>query len=366
MLKTALNEIHRELGAQLVEFAGYEMPLKYTSINEEHTTVRDKVGLFDLSHMGEFLLSGPKAAAFVDYLVTNRVANLEPGEIVYSPMCYPDGGIVDDLLIYRLAADELMLVVNAANIDKDWEWVREHLPAEGVEARNLSRETTLIAVQGPLAEEVLAAVTALDLSAIPFYGWVRGAVAGAPELLVSRTGYTGEDGFEIYLPNEHAETVWRALWPVNTDRGGAAIGLGARDTLRLEMKYCLYGNDIDKTTNPLEAGLKWTVKLKKDDFIGKEALQRVKAEKVSRKLICFEMQERGIARHGAECYDEEGGAIGHVTSGTMSPSLGKAIGLAYLSRGHTKSGSGFLVDIRGKHRRAVVVKPPFYQEGSRK
>ena len=282
MLKTALNTIHRELGAQLVDFAGYEMPLKYTSINDEHITVRDKVGMFDLSHMGEFFLRGPKAVAFVDYLVTNDVAGLEPGNVVYSPMCYPDGGIVDDLLIYRLAEDELMLVVNASNIDKDWEWVTEHLPAEGVSAQNLSRETALVAVQGPLAEEVLAEVTDIDLPAIAFYAWARGTVAGVPDLLVSRTGYTGEDGFEIYLPNEHAETVWRALWPLNTARGGMAIGLGARDTLRLEMKYCLYGNDIDKTTNPLEAGLKWTIKLDKSDFIGKEALQLVKREKVSR------------------------------------------------------------------------------------
>lgn len=366
MRKTSLNAIHQELDAQLIEFAGYEMPVKYSSINEEHLTVRESVGMFDLSHMGEFHLAGPGAVTFVDGLVTNDVAALEPGQILYTPMCYPDGGIVDDLLVYRLGDDELMLVVNASNIEKDWAWVEEHLPAEGVTAENRSYQTTLVAVQGPGAEKVLSAVTELDLSGLAFYAWTRGTVAGIDDVLVSRTGYTGEDGFEIYLPDEDGPALWRALWPHNVEAGGRAIGLGARDTLRLEMKYALYGNDIDKTTNPLEAGLKWTVKLDKGDFIGRESLLEVKRNKVSRKLICFEMLDRGIARHGAPCHDDDGAEIGVVTSGTMSPSLGKPIGLAYLNRGHTKSGGEFLVEIRGKLRRAVVVKPPFYKDGSRK
>ncbi len=374
MKKTALNAIHHELGGQMIEFAGYELPVQYTSINEEHRTVRAKVGLFDLTHMGEFWYEGPGALAFVNRLVTNDVAAAKDGQVLYTPMCYPDGGIVDDLLVYRFGGEKILTVVNGACVDKDWEWVTQHAP-KGLKVTNKSDETTLIAVQGPLAEEVIRSVTDIPLEPIGFYEFAVGTVAGVDNLLLSRTGYTGEDGFEIYIPNAHAETVWRALWPKTVELGGKPIGLGARDTLRLEMKYCLYGNDIDKTTNPLEAGLAWTVKLEKDDFIGRDALVKAKEAKTGRRLVCFEMVERGIARQHTKCFADgvENGAerssakqIGEVTSGTMSPSLGKAIGLAYLASSHRAAGTEFSVDIRDKFRRAVVVKPPFYKNGTRK
>jgi aminomethyltransferase len=364
MKKTALNAIHHELGGRMIEFAGHELPVQYTSINEEHRTVRAKVGLFDLTHMGEFWFCGPGALDCVNRLVTNDVAALADGQILYTPMCYPDGGIVDDLLVYRFGEEKILTVVNGACVDKDWEWVTGHVPA-GLEVTNESDETTLIAVQGPLAEDVIRSVTLVPLDAIGFYEFAVGTVAGVDDLLLSRTGYTGEDGFEIYIPNAHAETVWRALWPKTVELGGRPIGLGARDTLRLEMKYCLYGNDIDRTTNPYEAGLAWTVKPEKEDFIGRDALVKVKEDKPKRRLVCFEMLERGIARQRAKCF-ADGEEIGEVTSGTMSPSLGRAIGLAYLASAHRKSGTEFRVEIRGRRRRAVVVKPPFYKEGTRK
>jgi aminomethyltransferase len=364
MIKTALNSIHLELGGQMIEFAGHELPVQYTSINEEHRTVRAKVGLFDLTHMGEFWYEGPGALAFVNRLVTNDVAAAKDGQVLYTPMCYPDGGIVDDLLVYRFGEERILTVVNGACVDKDWEWVAQHAP-QGLKVTNRSDETTLIAVQGPLAEEVVRSVTDIPLEPIGFYEFAVGTVAGVKDLLLSRTGYTGEDGFEIYIPNAHAATVWRALWPKTQELGGRPIGLGARDTLRLEMKYCLYGNDIDKTTNPLEAGLAWTVKLEKDDFIGRDALIKAKEAKPGRRLVCFEMLERGIARQHAKCLDGDT-LIGEVTSGTMSPSLGKAIGLAYLASSHRAPDSEFFVNIREKLRRAVVVKPPFYKEGTRK
>lgn len=364
MKTTALNAIHRELGGHMIEFADHELPVKYSSINEEHRTVRAKVGLFDLTHMGEFRVQGPGALEFVNSLVTNDVSALKNGQVLYTPMCYPDGGIVDDLLVYRFLEENILLVVNGACVAKDWEWVTGHAPNE-LDLTNSSDETTLIAVQGPLAEEVIRSVTEIPLGPIGFYEFATGRIAGVDNLLLSRTGYTGEDGFEIYTPNPHAETVWRALWPKTTELGGKPIGLGARDTLRLEMKYCLYGNDIDKTTNPYEAGLGWTVKLDKGDFIGREALVGVKEQKPKRRLICFEMLDRGIARQHAVCF-ADGEQIGEVTSGTMSPSLDRAIGLAYLSSSHRKLGTGFEIFIRGKHRRAVVVKPPFYKEGTRK
>jgi aminomethyltransferase len=364
MKKTALNAIHHELGGHMIEFAGHELPVQYTSIVEEHRTVRAKVGLFDLTHMGEFWYEGPGALDFVNRLVTNDVAALGDGQVLYTPMCYPDGGIVDDLLVYRFGEEKILTVVNGACVDKDWDWVTQHAP-KGLEVTNRSDETTLIAVQGPLAEEVVRSVTDVPLEPIGFYEFATGRVAGVDDLLLSRTGYTGEDGFEIYMPNAHAETVWRALWPKTQELGGKPIGLGARDTLRLEMKYCLYGNDIDQTTNPFEAGLAWTVKLEKGDFIGRDALVQAKEAKPDRRLVCFEMLDRGIARQHAKCYSD-GAEIGEVTSGTMSPSLNKAIGLAYLASSHRKSGSEFAVDIRDTHRKAVVVKPPFYKDGTRK
>ncbi|MCX7021385.1 MAG: glycine cleavage system aminomethyltransferase GcvT [bacterium] len=364
MIKTALNAIHHELGGQMIEFAGHELPVQYTSINEEHRTVRSKVGLFDLTHMGEFWFEGPGALAFVNRLVTNDVAAMKDGQVIYTPMCYPDGGIVDDLLVYRFGEEKILTVVNGACLDKDWEWVTRHAP-QGLKVTNKSDETTLIAVQGPLAEEVIRSVTDIPLEPIGFYEFAVGTVGGVKDMLLSRTGYTGEDGFEIYIPNAHAVTVWRALWPKTQELGGRPIGLGARDTLRLEMKYCLYGNDIDKTTNPFEAGLAWTVKLEKDDFIGRDALVKVKEAKPGRRLVCFEMLERGIARQHTKCFSGDA-EIGEVTSGTMSPSLGKAIGLAYLASSHRAPGSEFSVDIRGKLRGAVVVKPPFYKDGTRK
>lgn len=363
--RTPLFLEHERLNARIVPFGGWDMPLHYGSQLDEHHAVRQQAGMFDVSHMRPVDIQGADALAYLQGLLANDAAKLkQPGKALYSCMLNADGGVIDDLICYYLGPNRYRAVVNAATADRDLAWMRECVQGASVSIDSRD-DLAMLAIQGPQARAMAApllpsALREPALALKPFFATEQG------DWLVGRTGYTGEDGFEIYFPDEHGPALWRALWPHNVKAGGRAIGLGARDTLRLEMKYALYGNDIDKTTNPLEAGLKWTVKLDKGDFIGREALLEVKRNKVSRKLICFEMLDRGIARHGAPCHDDDGAEIGAVTSGTMSPSLGKPIGLAYLKRGHTKSGREFHVEIRGKLRRAVVVKPPFYKEGSRK
>jgi aminomethyltransferase len=361
--KTALYERHVVLGARMVPFAGYMMPLSYAGQIAEHEAVRTGLGLFDLSHMGEFRLTGPEALAAADRLVTNRILGIPVGQAVYSPMCREDAGIVDDLIVYNLA-DSVLLVVNAANLDKDEAWIREHLPA-GVTFANESDETSLVAVQGPGTERFLSGFTETDLSALDTYTAVAGSVAGVP-CLISRTGYTGEDGFELYIRGARAGEVWDQLLAKGAAAGMAPVGLAARDTLRFEMGYCLYGNDIDDTTTPLEAGLGWTVKLDKDAFIGKQALAAQKEQGVSRKLVgLVPDSERKIPRQGYAVVDG-GETAGHITSGTFSPSLGRGLAMGYVQTSRAEAGRRLGIDIRGRVEDATVARLPFYTKGSRR
>jgi len=353
--RTPFYAQHQALGAKLVPFAGFWMPIQYKGIIEEHRQVRNAVGVFDVSHMGEFIIRGPRAAEFVNYLTINDVSKLAVGQVQYSAMCYPDGGIVDDLLVYRFP-EHFMLVVNAANITKDFAWAKQHL-MEGVELIDQSDETALLAIQGPLVFETLQSLTAIDLKSIPFYHFQEGKIAGI-DAIISRTGYTGEKGFEIYHCPQQSSQLWEAIFDAGKPYGIAPVGLGARDTLRLEMKYCLYGNDIDQTTNPLEAGLGWITKLDKPAFIGREALLKIKANGVQRKSIGFEMLERGIPRHGYRVV-KDGQEIGFVTSGTHSPTLNKPIGIAYVKAEYAGIGTNIAIDLRGRLAPAVVVKTPF-------
>ena len=360
--RTAFHDHHVEAGAKMVDFAGFRMPIQYTGITEEHLAVRENVGLFDLSHMGEFEVGGKDALGFLQRTTTNNVAALKPGQIQYSCMTMPTGGIVDDLLVYCLKPDRFMLVVNAANLKKDFDWLTSHLSGD-VTLIDKSAETSLLAIQGPHAEKVTARITDFDLASMPYYTSAVARFDGA-EVLFSRTGYTGEDGFEIYIPPEHTETLWRAITAAGGPEDMKLIGLGARDTLRLEMKMALYGNDIDETTNPIEAGLAFIVDLEKD-FIGKDVIAREKAEKPRRRLVCLELEGRAFPRTGYEITDGTR-TVGQVTSGTFSPSLQKPIALGYVPRELSKSGSAVQVKIRGKDFPAVVVKPPFYKHGSHK
>ena len=357
--RTPFSEYHIAAGAKMVAFAGYYMPVQYKGITEEHLAVRKNVGLFDLSHMGEFEVSGRDALAFLQKTTTNDVEALKPGEIQYNCMTYPEGGIVDDLLVYRFE-DSYMLVVNAANLQKDFDWLSSHLEGD-VKLINISDDFGLLAVQGPKAQKVGQKLTDYDLEQLPYYHHATAVVDGV-ELMFSRTGYTGEDGFELYIPNEHCPTLWKAVNEAGLEFGMELIGLGARDTLRLEMKMALYGNDIDKTTTPIEAGLAWIVNLDKD-FIGKEIIEKQKAEKPSRRLVCLELDDKVIPRHGYEIFSDEQ-AVGNVTSGTFSPSLQKPIALGYVPRQLSKSGSRVEIEIRKKRYPAVVVKPPFYKDAS--
>ena len=359
--RTSLYETHKAAGAKMVPFAGYEMPVQYTGVLAEHNAVREAAGLFDVSHMGEFEARGTEAGAFIHKMVTNNVKRLEVGGVLYAAMCREAGGIVDDLTVYRLEEERYMAVVNAANIEKDWEWMASR-HTEDCAFENVSEETGLLALQGPRAESILAKLIpgGGDLQAIPYYGARYQDVAGC-EVLVSRTGYTGEDGFELYCKSVDAPAVWDALMSEGGSEGLKPCGLGARDTLRTEMKYALYGNDIDESTHPLEAGLGWVVKYKAGDFIGREKLLTLKAEGVKRKLVGFEMVDRGIPRHGAPILIE-GEVAGEVTSGTMSPSLGKAIGIGYVPASNADEGAALEIDIRGKARRAQIVKTPFYKK----
>ncbi|OGL62342.1 MAG: glycine cleavage system protein T [Candidatus Tectomicrobia bacterium RIFCSPLOWO2_12_FULL_69_37] len=358
--RTSLYETHVAAGAKMVPFAGFEMPVQYTGVIEEHHAVRQAAGLFDVSHMGEFEARGPGAAAFLRRLVTNDVSRLEVGRVMYCTMCREDGGIIDDLTVYRLADERYMAVVNASNIGKDWAWMAARKGA-GVEFRDVSSETGLLALQGPRAEAVLAGLLpgGGDLGAIPYYGAQERTWQGK-RVLVSRTGYTGEDGFELYCGAPDAPALWEALMARGGGEGLKPCGLGARDTLRTEMKFALYGNDIDEATNPLEAGLGWVVKFQAGEFIGREALLGIKERGLSRKLVGFEMVDRGIPRHGAPIL-AGGRNAGVVTSGTMSPTLGKAIGIGYVPLTHAAEGCEIAVEIRDKARAARVVETPFYR-----
>lgn len=360
MKNTALTQKHISLGAKMAPFAGYNMPIQYTGIVDEHLTVRNGVGVFDVSHMGEFIIKGDKALDLIQKVTSNDASVLFDGKVQYSCMPNDKGGIVDDLLVYRIDAQTYMLVVNASNIEKDWNWIAQH-NTFAAEMKNISDQTSLLAVQGPKAVEALQSLTDIDLAAMEYYTFKKGKFAGVDNVLVSATGYTGAGGFEIYFKNEYAEKIWDAIFEAGKEFNIKPIGLGARDTLRLEMGFCLYGNDIDDTTSPIEAGLGWITKFTKD-FINKEALLIQKNNGVKRKLIGFEMIEKGIPRHGYEIKDFAGNPIGVVTSGTQSPSLNKAIGMGYVKTEFSKPDSEIYIQIRDKAIKAKVVKMPFIKK----
>ena len=357
--RTPLHDVHAALGAKLVPFAGYEMPVQYPAgISAEHKSVRDGVGMFDVSHMGEFWVTGKRAVDFVNYVTTNNVAALAVGQVHYTTILNDRGTIEDDALVYRFA-DRIMMVVNASNAEKDFAHIARHAATYGVTLRDASDEMALLAIQGPKAAAVLQPLTGTDLSTIAYYHFTEGEVAGHPAI-ISRTGYTGEDGFELYVENEYAVPIWSAVMKTGQV---APAGLGARDTLRLEMGMALYGNDIDDTVTPLEANLAWLVKLPKGDFVGRDVLAKQKEQGVAKKLVGFTMAERNFPRHGYPVFFD-GKASGVVCSGTMSPTLGIPIGTAYLPAAAAKEGTTFEVEIRGKRVPATVVKPPFYKNAS--
>lgn len=360
MQKTALYQKHVDLGAKMVPFAGFEMPVSYEGVKIEHHNVREKLGVFDVSHMGEFFVEGPQAMDLLQYVTSNDVSKLADGQAQYT--CLPNemNGIVDDLILYRFSAEKYMLVVNASNIEKDWNWLNTHNKFEA-QLTNASDKYSLLAVQGPKAIEAMQSLTEIDLSSIKFYHFKEAEFAGENDVIISATGYTGSGGFELYINNEAVESVWNKVLEAGKDYGIMPIGLAARDTLRLEMGYCLYGNDIDDTTSPLEAGLGWITKFNKD-FINKEALLKQKEEGTVRKLVAFEMIDKGIPRKDYPILDENLQPIGYVTSGTQSPSLNKAIGLGYVNIGHEKVDQTCLILIRNKHLRAKIVKLPFYKK----
>ncbi len=359
MKNTALTHVHEALGAKMVPFAGYNMPVQYEGVNAEHETVRNGVGVFDVSHMGEFFLKGENALALIQKITTNDASKLVPGKAQYTCMPNADGGIVDDLIIYMIAENEYMLVVNASNIEKDWNWISQHNDLN-VEMENRSEDWSLLAIQGPKAAEAMQSLTSVDLSAIKFYTFEITDFASIPNVVVSATGYTGSGGFEVYVKNKDVEQLWKNVFEAGIDWGIKPIGLAARDTLRLEMGYCLYGNDINDTTSPIEAGLSWITKFTKD-FVNAEALKQQKEEGVSRKLVAFEITEKGIPRKDYEIIDIEGNVIGNVTSGTMSPSLSKGIGLGYVTIENSKVDTEIKIQIRKKQVAAKVVKLPFYK-----
>ena len=360
MKNTALTNKHIELGAKMVPFAGYNMPVQYEGVNVEHETVRNGVGVFDVSHMGEFLLSGPNALALIQKVTTNDASVLFDGKAQYSCMPNGKGGIVDDLIIYRINAEEYFLVVNASNIEKDWNWISSHNDL-GVDMKNLSDNYSLLAIQGPKAAVAMQSLTDVSLSEMVYYTFQYGKFAGIENVMISATGYTGSGGFEIYVKNQDVEILWERVFEAGKDWGIKPIGLAARDTLRLEMGFCLYGNDIDDTTSPLEAGLGWITKFTKD-FVDSSTLQKQKEAGVSRKLVAFEMVDRGIPRHDYQILDNEGNVIGKVTSGTMSPSMKLGIGLGYVTVEHSKLESEIYIEIRDKGVKAKVVKLPFYKK----
>ena len=358
MKKTALFEKHQELGAKMVPFAGYEMPVQYKGVNIEHQTVRDHVGMFDVSHMGEFIISGPNALDLIQKVSSNDAAKLFPGRAQYAYLPNENSGVVDDLIIYMIEEEKYMLVVNASNIEKDWNWISKH--NDNAEMKNISDDMSLLAIQGPKAISLLQELTNENLNEISFYHFKTMNFAGLDDVIVSATGYTGSGGFELYVPNASAAEVWDKIMEIGPKYGLEPIGLAARDTLRLEMGYCLYGNDIDESTSPIQAGLGWVTKFTKS-FINDDAIKLEKENGVSRKLIGFELLERGIPRKGYNIIDENGKTVGVVTSGTMGPSVKKSIGLGYVESNLAKPGSRIYLSIRNKSISAEVVKLPFYK-----
>jgi len=356
--KTALYQEHIDLGAKMVDFAGFEMPVQYSGINNEHLAVREKVGLFDVSHMGEFSLKGEKSLALIQKITSNDASKLENGGVQYSALLNENGGIVDDLLVYKIKENDYFLVVNASNIDKDWSWISQN-NTDGAEMKNLSNDLSLIALQGAKAMEVLKKLTPVDLTLLKYYHFTFGTVAGIDNVLISNTGYTGSGGFELCLPNEQAQKLWTALLKEGEEQGILPCGLAARDTLRLEKGFCLYGNELDDNTTPIEAGLGWITKLDKGSFLGKEILTRQKSEGVSKKLIGFELIDRGIPRHQYKIFDAQNNEIGVVTSGTMSPIKKIGIGMAYVKPEFSKIETEIFIEIRDKKLKARVVKMPF-------
>lgn len=359
MKTTPFTEKHIELGAKMHEFAGYNMPIEYSGIIDEHLTVCQAVGVFDVSHMGEFWVKGPQALPFLQKVTSNDVSTLVPGKVQYT--CFPNetGGIVDDLLVYQYEPEKYLLVVNAANIEKDWNWCVSH-NTEGAELENASERMAQLAVQGPKALATLQKLTSINLSAIPYYHFTHGEFAGETDVIISNTGYTGAGGFELYFYPEAAMKIWNAVFEAGAEFGIKPVGLGARDTLRLEMGFCLYGNDLDDTTSPIEAGLGWITKfVEGKNFINRPMLEKQKKDGVMRKLVGFEMIDRGIPRHGYQLCDAEGNAIGTVTSGTMSPMRKIGIGMGYVKPEFSKPGTEIFIDMRGRKLKVQVVKPPF-------
>jgi len=360
MKNTPFTQKHIALGAKMAEFAGYNMPISYTGINDEHAAVRNNAGVFDVSHMGEFILKGENALDLIQRVTSNDASKLTVGKAQYSCLPNKNGGIVDDLLVYCLEENNAyMLVVNASNIEKDWTWISQ-FNDKAVEMHDISDKTCLLAIQGPNATKILQPLTEMDIMNLKYYTFTKGKFAGVDNVLISATGYTGAGGVEIYFEdiNDNAEKIWDAIFAAGAAQGIKPIGLGARDTLRLEMGYCLYGNDIDDTTSPLEAGLGWITKFTKD-FTNREFIEKQKTNGVTRKLVGFEMEEKGIARHDHEIKDFEGNVLGKVTSGTQSPSLGKAIGMGYVTNNHASIGSQIFISIRNTLLKARIVKMPF-------
>lgn len=359
MKNTALTHIHESLGAKMVPFAGYLMPVQYEGINIEHETVRKGVGVFDVSHMGEFLIEGENALELIQRISSNDAAKLEIEDAQYSCMPNDKGGIVDDMIVYRVEEQKYLLVVNASNIEKDWDWISAH-NSNNASMRNISDAYSLLAIQGPKAIDAMQSLSSIDLSEIAFYKFKVADFAGIDHVIISATGYTGSGGFEIYCKNSEVEQIWKKVFEAGADYGIKPIGLAARDTLRLEMGYCLYGNDIDDTTSPIEAGLGWITKFSKD-FVNAKALLKQKEDGVQRRLRAFELQTKGIPRQGYDIIDDAGNKIGSVTSGTMSPSLKKGIGMGYVDTAHSKFGSQIYIQIRNKSIPAQIVKLPFYK-----
>lgn len=360
MKLTPFTEKHKTLGAKMAEFAGYMMPISYSGINDEHHAVRNNAGIFDVSHMGEFILKGDKALDLIQRVTTNDASKLTAGKAQYSCLPNETGGIVDDLLVYCIEPNNVyMLVVNASNIEKDWNWISRFNTA-GVEMHNISDKTCLLAIQGPYATKMLQPLTEIDILNLKYYTFEKGVFAGVKNVLISATGYTGAGGVEIYFEDKDgaADKIWNAIFEIGGKEGLKPVGLGARDTLRLEMGYCLYGNDIDETTSPIEAGLGWVTKFTKD-FPSRDIFEKQKAEGTQKKLVGFEMIDKGIPRHGYPIKDEKGTIIGKVTSGTQSPTLGKAIGMGYIDTAHANIDTGVYIGIRDKLLRAKVVKLPF-------
>ncbi|MFO8235247.1 MAG: glycine cleavage system aminomethyltransferase GcvT [Bacteroidales bacterium] len=361
MKDTALTKKHKELGAKIVEFAGFNMPIEYTGVNDEHLTVREKVGIFDVSHMGEFWIKGPKAFDLIQKVSANDASKLNPGKAQYTCLPNGKGGIVDDFLVYQFDDGKYMVVVNAANLQKDWDWYNKQ-NTMGAEIEDASDETSLLAVQGPKALATMEKLTDENLAEMKPFRFKVGKVAGIDNVIISSTGYTGEHGFELYVRNENTETIWDAVLEAGEEFGIKPIGLGARDTLRLEAGLCLYGNDIDDTTSPLEAGLSWVVKFKDyKDFIDKDFLWKQKQEGVKRKLVGFVMEDRGIPRQHYEIMNKDEVKIGEVTSGTMSPMIKKGIGMGYVKTEYAAPGTEIFIKIRKKMLKAKVAKPPFHK-----